>query len=115
MVKDHNIYLEHILLCINKIEIISQNVPTKDDFLDDENMVYREAIFRQLEIIGEAAKKLPDSFKEKYNEVPWKQISSMRDYLIHEYFSINYERVWETVILDIPKLKSYILKISSTH
>lgn len=111
MQKDHKIYLEHILISIEKIEIILQDVPTKDGFLEDENMVYREAIFRQLEIIGEAVKKLPNSFKEKYNEVPWKQISGMRDYLIHEYFSINYERVWETIITDMPKLKDYILKI----
>jgi len=106
--KDDTIYLEHILEAIDKIEIAIQDTPNKDDFLDHENWQTQEVVFRQIEIIGEAVKRLSSDFREKYSTTPWRQIAGMRDHLIHEYFSINYERVWETIQKDIPKFKQQV-------
>lgn len=107
--KDNFIYLEHILEATERINISVQNTTTKEDFMNDENWETSEVIFRQLEIIGEAVKNIAEDYKAKYPRIPWRQIASMRDYLIHEYFTINYERVWDTVKDDIPLFEKQIL------
>ena len=67
---------------------------------------------RRLEIIGEAAKNVPDDFRKKHPIEEWKKISGMRDVLIHAYFGINLERVWNAVKNDLPDLKEKIKSIS---
>lgn len=66
------------------------------------------AIIRQLEIIGEAAKRLSDSFKAEHLDIPWKSMAGMRDYLIHGYDDLDIERIWNTVTNDIPVLMQKI-------
>jgi uncharacterized protein with HEPN domain len=66
---------------------------------------------RAIEIIGEASKKKPKNLKTKYPDVPWHEISGMRDKLIHEYFGVNSKIVWKTVKEDLPSLKKLIIKI----
>jgi len=63
------------------------------------------AIIHALEIIGEAAKQVPGSLKEEYPGIPWRDIAGMRDRLIHGYFSVNLERLWNTVRDDLPRLE----------
>lgn len=63
---------------------------------------------RRLEIIGEAVKKVPISVKKQYEGINWKEISGMRDVLIHEYFGVHFGIIWGTVKKDIPKLKQVI-------
>ena len=110
--KDNSLYLEHILDAIDRINISIQNTPAKEDFMNEEdNWETSEIVFRQLEIIGEAVKNLSEDLKVRYPQTPWKQIAGMRDYLIHEYFTINYERVWDTVHNDIPVLEQQIKNI----
>lgn len=70
-----------------------------------------DAIARNLEIIGEAAKSLPSELKEKYPKIPWKEITGMRNKVAHEYFGIDQEILWATVQKDIPTLKKEISKI----
>ena len=80
-----------------------------ESFLTDETK--KRSFTRSIEVIGEAAKKLPDEFKKKYDQVDWKPIMRMRDKLIHHYFGVDYELVWDTVESDIPSLKKEIERI----
>ena len=69
-------------------------------------------VIRCIEIIGEAVKHVPPSFREKYPEIPWKDMAGMRDKVIHFYFGVNLESVWLTAINDIPDIKPLIEKVS---
>lgn len=108
MSKDPKIYLEHILECINLIEEYIKG-KTKKDFFN--TIQIQDAVIRRIEIIGEAVRNLPDDFKTKNIEVPWKKISGMRDILIHKYFGVDLELTWEVVKRDLNDLKKKIIKI----
>lgn len=69
------------------------------------------AVIRCIEIMGEAAKHVPEDFREKYPEIPWKDIAGMRDKIIHLYFKVSLEKVWLVLKEDIPGLKPLIKKI----
>ena len=66
---------------------------------------------RNLEVLGEAAKNLPDEMRRKYPETNWKAAAGMRDKLIHDYFGVSYQIVWETIMTDLPRLKSQLEEI----
>ena len=106
--KESLIFIEHILENITKIESFSKNLSKRE--LDNNEMV-QYAIIRAIEIIGEAVRNLPMSFREKYPEIPWREIVGTRDKVIHHYFGINFEIVWDIIEKDIPQLKLKILKI----
>jgi uncharacterized protein with HEPN domain len=106
--RDVRVFLEDILESIEKIEEYTANID-EDDFY--ENSVIQDAVLRRLEIIGEAVKNIPDDFREKHPDIPWKQIAGMRDVLIHAYFGVNLRRVWKVIEEDIQDLKLKILKI----
>lgn len=106
--KDPKIFLVYILESINEIERNTKNL-SQDKFL--KLTTIQDAVMRRLEIIGEAVKNLPISFKKKYPEMSWKKIAGLRDILIHEYFGVNLILVWKIVNKDIPKLKKQILEL----
>jgi uncharacterized protein with HEPN domain len=85
----------------------------RDKFLKDETL--QRAFVRSIEIIGEAAKKLPEELKQNYPNIEWKAITGMRDRLIHDYFGIDYEIVWDVVINKIPQLHKEIQQIIDTE
>ena len=81
--------------------------------MNDETL--QRAFVRSIEIIGEAAKKLPEELKQKYSNIEWKAIAGMRDRLIHDYFGIDYDIVWDVVINKTPQLQKEIQQIIDTE
>src|SRR3989344_2723312 len=96
--------LENISLIEKSIESVK-----KKDFLLSPDL--RDATLRRLEVIGEAVKNMPVSFKEKYSQIPWKRIAGFRDIVIHTYFRIDTDIIWNVIKKDIPPLKQKIIKI----
>ena len=105
MKKDPVVFLKHILESINLIETYLRGV-TEENF--HTSIEKQDLVVRRLEIIGEAVKNLPFDFRKKYPEIPWKDMAGMRDIIIHQYFGINYYRVWDTVVNLLPLLKKQV-------
>jgi uncharacterized protein with HEPN domain len=108
MKKEYRDYLDDIINAMTKAEQFIENM-TFEDFKEDEKTAF--AVVRALEIIGEATTKLPESLKNKYPKIPWREISGMRNKLIHEYFGVNLRVVWDTVEKDIPNIKPFFQEI----
>jgi len=106
--KRDKVYLEHILDAISNIEKFIEGIE-KEDFFS--NIEKQYAVLRGLEIIGEAAKNLSEKLKSRYPQIPWKEIAGMRDKLIHQYFGVDLNLVWETIKTKLPELKTQILQI----
>ena len=108
MKRDIGLFIEDILNSIKNIAEFSENL-NKEKFSKDK--LRQSAIIRQLEIIGEAVKNIPNSFREKYSRIAWKDIAGFRDILSHAYFGVNLDRVWKIIEKDLPKFKEEISKI----
>jgi uncharacterized protein with HEPN domain len=107
-VRDYTIYLKDILEAMESIEKFVENM-NLDSFKEDDKT--SSAVIRKFEIIGEAAKNVNEEIRDKYPEIPWKEMAGMRDKLIHFYFGIKYELVWRTIKDVIPCIKTIIQKI----
>lgn len=107
MKREYRLYLQDIFDAIEKIEEFVGTLGY-ERFLDDDKT--RSAVVRKLEIIGEAAKNVPDSVKHKHKGVPWKEMAKMRDKISHDYFGVDYEIVWKVLKEKLPLLKPQIQK-----
>jgi uncharacterized protein with HEPN domain len=108
MKRDDTVYLHHILDAIGLIEEYTKGM-SEDDFFT--NSMAHDAVVRQLEIIGEAARNISDGFRERHSKLPWGKMIGIRNKIIHEYFNVNYAIVWDTVSDDLPGLKKSIEKM----
>ncbi len=99
---DDRLYLSNILECIERIEAYTQE--DRETFMG--LTLVQDGVIRNLEVIGEATKRLSEQVRQSYSDIPWKQMAGMRDVLIHDYLRINLNRVWQTVEQDLPVLKA---------
>ena len=98
-------YLDDILEAIEKIERFTDGM-TFEEFASDEKTV--DAVLRNFEVIGEAAKNVPREVRREYSDVPWSEMAGMRDKLIHGYATIELRIVWMTVTDELPSLKPQV-------
>ncbi|KPL01927.1 MAG: hypothetical protein AMJ73_09490 [candidate division Zixibacteria bacterium SM1_73] len=110
MPREYKAYLKDILEAVRKIKKYTENISV-DDFVKDE--LIQDGVVRNLEIIGEAVKNLPEDIKSSKSQVEWKKIAGLRDILIHGYFGIDADIVWDVVENKIPELRQKILQILS--
>ena len=107
--KDDGLYLVHISECIDKI--MSYTRKGRKAFMEDP--LTQDAVTRNFEIVGEAAKHISAELKQKHPDVPWKTIAGFRDVLIHDYMGVDLEEVWGIIERDVPLLKPKIASLVS--
>ena len=104
--KNDKVYIDQILDSIQKIELFVKGVDKENFFT---NSLVQSGVIMQLTLIGEISKKISSGSKVKIN-LPWKEIAGFRDKAIHNYFDINLDVVWNTIIIDLPSLKKELQK-----
>ena len=110
MPRDYRVYLEDMLRSLARIQTLTSGM-SYDDFAKD--LTKQEAVIRNLEIIGEASKHVPQAVRSTYPEVDWAGIAALRNILIHEYFGIDLEIVWDIIQNELPPLDAQINEIMS--
>lgn len=100
------IYREHILQAIAGIELFTEGMKFENFQSDIKTQL---AVTRELEIIGEAAKRLSEEYKDRLGHIPWRRIAGMRDFLIHDYMDVDIKEVWKAANEDIAELKQTII------
>lgn len=103
--REYEDYLRDMLDAAVKARRFVENV-TFDDFAVDDEKIF--AVMQALQIIGEAAKKIPAAVRKQYSQLPWREIAGMRDKLTHDYFKVDVRRLWQTVHDDLPILQNVV-------
>ena len=102
--KDDKLYLIHISECIQQIESYTQD--GRAAFV--QSRMKQDAVIRNFEVIGEAAKQISEKLRKIYPQIPSKRIAGLRDVLIHDYIGVDYEEVWRIIERDLPDLKAQL-------
>lgn len=103
--RDYRLYLEDIQSSVQKIEKFTKGL-TLQKFQKD--ALVMDAVIRNLEVIGEASKNIPDRIKKKYPDIEWEKITALRNILAHEYFGVDHEILWDIVSIKLPELKKAV-------
>ncbi len=104
--------LQHVLVETNYLQALRTNLDQAAFFADE---TLKRAVCRSIEIIGEAVKQVPESIREKHPQVEWRAMAGMRDRLIHGYFSVDYDIVWDVVVTHISPLQAAVETIIATE
>ncbi len=110
MPRDSEVYLQDILDAIDKVNGYRSGM-TRDEFEADSKTV--DAVLRNLEIIGEAVKGVPKSFREAHPGIEWRRIAGLRDVLIHHYYGVNMNIIWDILTNELPRLEKGVRNILS--
>ena len=106
--KNHKLYLEDILEALEKIQRYVKDL-TYDTFVKNDMAV--DAVIRNLEIIGEAARNLPEAVRNGHPDIPWKRMIGLRNIAVHEYFGVDLSIIWEVVTKNQPETKAEIVEV----
>ena len=106
--REYRLYLKDILTAMNAIEKFTEGMSFEEFARDDKTS---SAVIRKLEIIGEATKNIPEYIRQKYSNIPWKRMAGMQDVLIHFYFGVDYDLLWQAIENDIPYIEPLIFQI----
>lgn len=101
--RDADLLVEDIAAAIRRVESYTRGL-SREAFLGDEKTI--DAVVRNLEIIGEAARQMPAAFAAAHPEIPWQRVAGLRNRIVHEYFGLDLEIIWEIVETDLPEFKS---------
>lgn len=107
MTKDQRVYMAHILECAERIEQFTADGQGR--FLQD--VMVQDAVLRNFEIIGEAAKRVDDEYRAAHPEIPWRALAGLRDVLIHQYEGVDLGRVWMIVENDLPGIRHAVARL----
>lgn len=99
--RDHRLFLQDILVSAREAQEFAQGM-SLSEFLEDRKT--QNAVVRSIEIIGEAAKNMPKSVRDKYPDIPWSDMARMRDKVAHGYWGVDYEIVWKVLVEELPAL-----------
>lgn len=108
MKRSNKLFIEDILDATTKIEKYTKDL-SYEDFVKNQMII--DAVVRNLEIIGEAARNIPKSIQKKYKDVPWNRMIGLRNIVIHGYFGIDLSIIWEIITKNLPETKPSLLKI----
>ena len=109
--RDSVLFLYDILECIEKIERYISGI-TYEDFERDERTI--DAVLRNLEVIGEAARNIPLEIRNRYYDIPWRKIVALRNVVIHQYFGVDLENIWKIITEDLPDLEEKVRSMLET-
>lgn len=106
--RSFSLFVEDILNAMARIDAYTRNLDY-DAFAQDQKSI--DAVVRNLKVIGEVAKNIPDSVKHEYSEIPWKRMVGLRNIVVHEYFGIDLEIIWKIVTENLPNARLQIEKM----
>lgn len=107
--RDYRLYLDDIKNSITKIKEYTDGI-SSEEFAQDGKTI--DAVIRNLEVIGEAVKNLPEHIKSKHSDIDWRAIAGMRDIIAHQYFGVDYNEIWKAIKEDLPLLDKKIKEIN---